>query len=202
MVTSCIKPKVCEVLQLETKTSSLDYECGIQLFKLYEKQIVRLSKNARDVFTIGNIAIGFANYRYLGNIINNYDTGIRSLKLPLYQNLANPCFLLIVCSKIKNNKSEGISKVCCGSVTLTTILSLASDFVNKKYLPKSIKRIFILRANRKMRPIGIASSQDNIVLQALKFVLAPRFERVFSDFSHGFRSKRNCHSAIKYIYDH
>jgi hypothetical protein len=195
-----IKTKVCEVLQLETKSSSLDYEFGSQLFKLYEKRIARSSKNVRDTFTVDNIAIGFANLRHLENLISNHGVG-RSLRLPLYQNLTNPCFLLIVCSKLKNNKSEDISDAYCGAVPLTTLISLASVLFNKKYVPKPTKRIFIPRGNQKMRSLGIASSQDNIIQQVLKFVLVPRFERVFSDFSHGFRLKRSCHSAIKYIYD-
>jgi hypothetical protein len=99
-----IQIKVCDVLQLETKTNSLDYVFGRKLFKLHEKRIAQASKNVRETFTVDNIAIAFANYRYLNDIINNSTKQAENLKLPLYQSLINPCFLLIVCSKIKNNK--------------------------------------------------------------------------------------------------
>lgn len=198
---SCIKSKVCEVLQLDTKTNSLDYELGNQLFKSYEKQIARSPKNVRDSFTLDNIAIGFASFRRLGEIINNYTTKTKSFKLPLYQNLTNPCFLFVVCSEIKNNKIRGIRDVRYGFMPLATLISLASVLFHKKYLPKPIKRIFTLKSAGKMRPFGVVSLPDNIVQQVLKFVLTPRFELVFSHFSHGCRLKRNSHSALKEIHN-
>ena len=200
---SCIKFKVCEVLQLETKTNSLDYELGSQLFKLYEKQIARSSKNVRDSFTLDNIAIGFASFRYLGEIINNYTTKTKSLKLPLYQNLTNPCFLFVVCSEIKNNKIRGIRDVSYGAHAVSYLYYLLLQFFSiKNICPNLLKRIFILKSAGKMRPFGVASLPDNIVQQVLKFVLTPRFELVFSNFSHGCRLKRNCHSALKDIHNH
>lgn len=190
------------MLQLETTINSFDYELGSHLFKLHEKQIARSSKNIRDSFTLDNIATGFASFRYIGEIINNYTTKTKSLKLPLYQNLTNPCFLFVVCSEIKNSKIGGICDVSYGAMPLATLLSLASVLFYKKYLPQPIKRIFILKATGKMRPFGVASLPDNIVQQVLKFVLTPRFELVFSNSSHGCRPKRNSHSALKYIHNH
>ena len=197
----CIKFKVCEVLQLETKTNSLDYELGSQLFRWYEKQIARSSKSVRDSFTLDNIAIGFASFRDLSEIINNYATKTKSLKLPLYRHLTNPCFLFVVYSEIKNNTIRGIRDVHCGAMLLAHLISLASAFFHKKYLPKPIKRIFVLKSARKMRPFGLASLLDNIVQQVLKSVLVPRFELVFNNFSHGGRLNRNCHSALKEIHN-
>lgn len=196
---SFIKFKVCEVLQLGTKTNSLDYELGSQLFKSYEKQIARSPKNVRDSFTLDNIATGFASFRYLGEIINSHNTKTKSLKLPLYQNLTSPYFLFVVCSEIENNKIKGIGDVRYGATSLITLICLASVLLHKKYLPKPVKRIFIPELAGKMRPFGVASLSDSIVQQVLKFILMPRFESVFSHFSHGCRLKRNCHSALKYM---
>lgn len=191
--------KVCEVLQLETKTSSLDYELGSNLFKLYKKRISRSSQKVRDTFTVDNIAIGFAHFRYLTNIINNYTTRTKGFKLPVYQNLTNPCFLFIVASIIKKNKAEEIPDTFYWHVTLSGLISLGSLFFHKNYTPKATKRICIQQACGKIRFVGVASSRDRVVQQILKFVLVPRFEHIFSHFSHGFRPKRSCHSALKYI---
>lgn len=187
------------MLQLETKTNSFDYELGGHLFKSYEKQIARSSKNVRDSFTLDSIATGFASFRHLSEIINNYTTKSKSLKLSLYQNLTNPCFLLVVCSKIKKSKIGEMHDVYHGATLLATLLSLVSALFHKKYLPKPIKRTFILKAAGKMLPFGVVSMPDSIVQQVLKFVLMPRFELVFSNSSHGCRPRRNCHSALKYI---
>lgn len=186
------------MLQLETKISSSDHKFGRQLFKLYEKQIVRLVRKVRDIFTADNIAIGFANLRCLRDIINNNTSQTKILKLPLYQNLINPCFLLAVCFELKLNK--GTREIARGASLLAILISLASVFFHKKYMPKSIKRIFIPRARGDMRPFGVVSLKDNIVQQVLKFILTLRFERVFSYSSYGFRLRHNPHSALKHIY--
>jgi hypothetical protein len=198
---SYLKFKVCEMLQLDTRTNSLDYELGRQLLKSYEKQIALLPRNVRNSFTLDNIAIGFASFRRLSEMINNYTTKTKSLKLPLYQHLTNPCFLFVVCSEIKKNRIRGIRDVSYDSMSLITLAFLASVFNDKNYLPKPIKRIFILKSTGKMRPFGAASLPDSIVQQVLQFVLTPRFELVFSRFSYGCRSKRNSHSALKHIHN-
>jgi retron-type reverse transcriptase len=46
----------------------------------------------------------------------------------------------------------------------------------------------------------VTSPRDKIVLEAMKMVLEPIFEPTFSDFSHGFRYNRSCHTALKLIY--
>ena len=189
------------MLQLGTKTNSLDYELGSQLFKSYEKQIARSPKNVLHSFTIDNIAIGFASLRHLGKMINNYQAKTKSLKLPLYQNLTNPCFLFVVCSEIKNNTLRGVCDAHYSTMSLITLTFLASALAHKKYLPRPIKRIFRIKSARKMSPFGLASLPDSIIQQVLKFVLTPRFELVFSQFSYGCRPKRNSHSALKHIYN-
>lgn len=190
------------MLQLETKTNSLDYILGKQLFKLYEKQIVCSSKIIRDIFTLDNISSGFASLRYLGKIINDYTTKIKSLKLPFYQNLMNPCFLLVIYCEIKKNRIGETRNAYLGVVSLDFLVFLASGFSHKKYSPKPIRRIFIREVSGKMKSFGVASLIDNIVQQVLKFVLTLRFELVFSDFSYGCRPKHNSHFALKYIHNY
>ena len=190
------------MLQLETKTNSLDYILGKQLFKLYEKQIVCSSKIIRDIFTLDNISSGFASFRYLGKIINDYTTKIKSLKLPFYQNLMNPCFLLVIYCEIKKNRIGETRNAYLGVVSLDFLVFLASGFSHKKYSPKPIRRIFIREVSGKMKSFGVASLIDNIVQQVLKFVLTLRFELVFSDFSYGCRPKHNSHFALKYIHNY
>jgi retron-type reverse transcriptase len=140
-----------------------------------------------DLFTIINLA-------------SSYKKEVGSLKLPLYQNLCNPCILLIAYSGLKKKKASGIDNVPIENVTLAGILSLSLELRSKKYSPKPTKRIFVPKANGKMRPLGIASSKDKIVQRALLIVLEPLFENVFTNTSHGFRKKRSCHTALKEIY--
>jgi retron-type reverse transcriptase len=101
---------------------------------------------------------------------------------------------------MKSKPSGGIDDIPIGNVTLASLISLSKDLKNKSYKPRPTKRIFIPKANGKMRPLGIASSRDKIVQHAMKVVLDPLFERIYLDSSHGFRSKRSCHTALNTMY--
>lgn len=199
-MSSGIKTKVCEVLQLETKTNNLDYESGFKLFKLYEKQIIQAPKSVRNIFTIENIVNAFANFRRINDTIFNCTKKTESLKLPLYKNLADPCFLLIFSSNIQNNKVGKIYDFFYSDRILIDLISLSSALLHKKYFPRPTKRIFIRATHGKMHPLGIASSLDRIVQRALIIVITPRMNVVFSGLSYGFRQHSNNHSAIKGIY--
>ena len=51
--------------------------------------------------------------------------------------------------------------------------------------------------NGGVRTLGIPTVVDRLVQQAIHQVLSPRYERVFSEFSFGFRPKRGAHDALE-----
>lgn len=61
------------------------------------------------------------------------------------------------------------------------------------------RRVMIPKPNGKMRPLGISSPRDKIIQQAAKIVMEEVLEPKFSDYSHGFRPSRGCHSALRQI---
>jgi retron-type reverse transcriptase len=83
---------------------------------------------------------------------------------------------------------------------LAGIIEISGKLKSKSYKPKPTKRVFIPKSNGKMRPLGMASSQDKIVQQAIKLILDAIFEDKFLGCSHGFRPTKSCHTALEQIY--
>nr|WP_278335870.1 reverse transcriptase/maturase family protein [Petroclostridium xylanilyticum] len=53
------------------------------------------------------------------------------------------------------------------------------------------------KSNGKMRPLGIPSFRDKLLQEVMRRFLEAIYEPIFSDFSHGFRPNRSCHTALK-----
>ena len=74
---------------------------------------------------------------------------------------------------------------------------LREDLLAGRYQPQPVRRYEIPKASGGTRTLGIPTSLDRFIQQAILQVLQPRFDPTFSEHSYGFRPGRSAHDAVQ-----
>ncbi|HKB35615.1 MAG TPA: reverse transcriptase domain-containing protein [Gemmataceae bacterium] len=125
--------------------------------------------------------------------------------LPLervYKHLFNPELFLRAYGRIYRNAgatTKGATEETVDGMSLREVDRIIDLLRQERYRWTPVRRTEIPKANGRMRPLGIPTWGDKLVQEALRILLEPYYKQKFSDRSHGFRSGRGCHSALRQI---
>jgi len=101
---------------------------------------------------------------------------------------------------LKEGKAAGIDGIGIeeyGRALDENLKNLVARLKSQAYKPQPVRRTYIPKANGKLRPLGIPSTEDKIVQVGITRILEAIYEPDFLDCSYGFRPKRDCHQAVE-----
>ncbi len=119
----------------------------------------------------------------------------------LMEEIVDPDNLRVALARVRGNKgSPGIDGMTVEELPahLERIgKELHQQLLTGTYRPQPVRRQEIPKSGGGVRELGIPTVLDRFIQQAVLQVLQPRFDRSFSESSHGFRPGRCAHDAIR-----
>ncbi len=100
----------------------------------------------------------------------------------------------------RNRGAAGVDKVSIRAFEANlddNLAALMFDLKRGRYRAIPLRRVFIPKGEGKLRPLGIPTVRDRVAQEVVRSILEPFFEPHFSEFSFGFRPRRNAHQAIE-----
>jgi RNA-directed DNA polymerase len=108
----------------------------------------------------------------------------------------------------RNNGAPGVDGMSIEQIAASPeseaafLAQLQRSLLEGTYRAQAVRRVYIEKANGKLRPLGIPTLRDRVVQAAVLLILEPIFEADFEDCSYGFRPERSAHDALRAIHRH
>jgi group II intron reverse transcriptase/maturase len=134
------------------------------------------------------------------------DTNTTQSKPMLLEYILSPTNLNKAYKQVKRNDGSGGVDKMDTKLLLPYLQTHREELLKAlergNYKPQPVRRVEIPKGNGKKRQLGIPTVVDRVIQQAVTQQLTPIYERQFSQFSYGFRPKRNAHQAVRQCQKH
>jgi group II intron reverse transcriptase/maturase len=131
------------------------------------------------------------------------ERGRRGLPLDeLYRQLFNPQLYLLAYGRIYANHgamTPGVTQETVDGMSQAKIGRIIDAMRHERYRFRPVRRVHIPKKNGKTRPLRLPTWSDKLVGEVVRLLLEAYYEPRFSDRSHGFRTRRGCHTALREI---
>ena len=120
----------------------------------------------------------------------------------LYRQMFNVELYLMAYGRIYANQgamTSGPDAETADGMSMDKIQGIIEAMRHERYRFQPVRRTFIPKKNGKLRPLGLPSWSDKLVGEVVRLLLEAYYEPTFSDYSHGFRPGRGCHSALREV---
>jgi len=133
------------------------------------------------------------------------DRGRRDLPLEdVYRRLYNPALYLRAYGRLYRNKgamTPGTTEGTVDGMSQERVLDIIEKLRCERHRWTPARRTYIeKKGSTKLRPLGIPTWSDKLLQEVMRSILEAYYEPQFSPHSHGFRSGRGCHTALKEIF--
>ena len=133
-----------------------------------------------------------------------HERGKKGLPLErVYRHLFNRELYLMAYGRIYRNTgamTPGSTPETVDEMSLAKIDSIIEALRYERYRWTPTRRIYIEKKHStKKRPLSMPTWSDKLLQEVIHLLLSAYYEPQFSDYSHGFREGRGCHTALREI---
>jgi group II intron reverse transcriptase/maturase len=121
----------------------------------------------------------------------------------LFHHIYAPAALRTAYLSLKREAAPGVDGETWrhyGEALEENLQNLSHRLKQGAYRAKPVRRVYIPKADGRLRPLGVTALEDKIVQRAAVEVLNAIYETDFLGFSYGFRPKRSQHNALDALY--